>query len=455
MGIPIQFKPQIRIQAFVFSTIMASGWDDSGAFINSNNGSSPVGVEPDGALLETAQQIGSASGSSQNDALLLGDTSGHNSDAEHGFARPEMYSKSLVGSVQFYARHVFLCYKNPESWPPQVEAAEFDRLPRLLAAALKARKNETPRKTRFTICEGRDGTETSNGDVLIFPDMIRYKGLTHFDVDTFVEEVIVKDTEWLSGNPEILTGSHIFVCSHTSRDRRCGVCGPALIKRLKEDIESRGLKGHVAVSPCSHVGGHKYAGNLIIYGPNADGEVTGHWYGYVTPDDVPILLDQHIGKGEIVDRLWRGQMGLTEEEQEKAHQERLRSNEETVFEKVENEIGLEKAEKEVGSCNENGDVINGIQNEVASCCQGSSATNCCQNSTLEENVQCDELDMKLTNKNIEGSMESHPTRSSKGCWGRVSMWFETWEREDTYATLAVIGAVASVAIAYNVYRRSG
>ncbi|KAG2557573.1 hypothetical protein PVAP13_8NG239504 [Panicum virgatum] len=29
--------------------------------------------------------------------------------------------------------------------------------------------------TKLTICEGEDGTESSNGDVLIFPDMIRYK----------------------------------------------------------------------------------------------------------------------------------------------------------------------------------------------------------------------------------------------------------------------------------------
>lgn len=28
-------------------------------------------------------------------------------------------------------------------------------------------------------------------------------------------------------------------------------------------------------------------------------------YGYVTPDDVPILLEQHIGKGEVVGYLWR------------------------------------------------------------------------------------------------------------------------------------------------------
>ncbi|KAK8914130.1 hypothetical protein KSP39_PZI023968 [Platanthera zijinensis] len=28
-------------------------------------------------------------------------------------------------------------------------------------------------------------------------------------------------------------------------------------------------------------------------------------YGYVGPDDVPALLEQHIGKGEIIDHLWR------------------------------------------------------------------------------------------------------------------------------------------------------
>ncbi|KAF6157748.1 hypothetical protein GIB67_037321, partial [Kingdonia uniflora] len=52
-------------------------------------------------------------------------------------------------------------------------------------------------EARLTICGGHDGTETSNGDVLIFPDMIRYRRLMHFDVNTFVEEVFIKDSEWL------------------------------------------------------------------------------------------------------------------------------------------------------------------------------------------------------------------------------------------------------------------
>lgn len=114
----------------------------------------------------------SASGSFQNDGVL---SSGDVADVEFGFSRPDFRQSSLVGTVELYERHVFLCYKNPRFWPPRIEAAEFDRLPRLLYAAVKARKNHMKKETRLTICEGHDGTETSNGDVLIFPDMIRYR----------------------------------------------------------------------------------------------------------------------------------------------------------------------------------------------------------------------------------------------------------------------------------------
>ncbi|KAH1054309.1 hypothetical protein AAZV13_08G295400 [Glycine max] len=217
-----------------------------------------------------------------------------------------MGSGDTSSSSDFFCRrHVFLCYKNPAVWPPRIEAAEFDRLPRLLHAAINARKPHIKKETCLTICEGHDGTETSNGDVLIFPDMIRYRRLTHFDVETFVEEVLVKEGEWLPGNPESLKASYVFVCSHGSRDRRCGVFGPILVSRFREEIELHGLQGKVLISSCSHIGGNKYAGNVIIFGSSNNREVTGHLYGYVTPDDVPLLFHQHIIKGEIFDSLWR------------------------------------------------------------------------------------------------------------------------------------------------------
>ncbi|KAK9091830.1 hypothetical protein Syun_026741 [Stephania yunnanensis] len=419
--------------------------------------SSPISV-PD-YLLDPSSQIGSASNSFQNDGLLGGGGgdgggggSGDNSDAEFGFLRQDIRQSPLVGSVELYDRHVFLCYKNPRVWPPRVEAAESDRLPRLLSAAMLARKAEMKKQTRLTICEGHDGTETSNGDVLIFPDMIRYRRLTHFDVDTFVEEVLVKDNEWHPATPEILKGSYVFVCCHGSRDRRCGVCGPPLVARLKEEIDARGLQGQVSVSPCSHIGGHKYAGNVIIFGPTADGEKTGHWYGYVTPEDVPVLIEQHIGKGEIIDRLWRGQMGLSEEDQKKSQELRVQ---------VSNDNSTEKIAKELANYNTslNG---NAALAETAGCCQANGNSSCCQNSGPAETVHSNNglakndgkmsaEKKKFSNKQISRTNSSKGTGSRKVC--AMPTWFESWEHEDTYAALAVAGALVSVGIAYHCYRK--
>lgn len=89
---------------------------------------------------------------------------------------------------------------------------------------------------------------------------------------------MVNNKPWAAGVQDVLTGSHVFVCAHGSRDMRCGVCGPALIEKFNDEIEVRGLKDQVSVTACSHVGGHKYAGNLIIYSPGPDGKIMGHWY---------------------------------------------------------------------------------------------------------------------------------------------------------------------------------
>lgn len=49
----------------------------------------------------------------------------------------------------------------------------------------------------------------------------------------------------------------IVVCTHGSRDCRCGDKGGALVDALKEEIGRRGLEGKVKVGEVAHVGGHK------------------------------------------------------------------------------------------------------------------------------------------------------------------------------------------------------
>ncbi|XP_062105677.1 altered inheritance of mitochondria protein 32 [Humulus lupulus] len=340
---------------------------------------------------------------------------------KYGFSRPEMYQSNLAGTVDAYDRHVFLCHKNPEAWASRVEDSESDPLPKLLSSALKARKNDITLKTRLTICEGREGTEFSDGDVLIFPEMVKYRSLKDSDVDSFVEDVLVNGLTWTSRVQEVLTGSFVFVCSHGNRDKRCGVCGPVLIEKFKEEIKSRGLSYQVVVNACSHIGGHKYAGNLIIYSPGLDGKVTGHWYGYVTPEDVPELLDQHIAKGEIIERLWRGQMGVSAEEGEKANDQKLPNGVDKIKEK----------ESETQDTKET----------FAGCCQGANGgVTCCRDGSLEQSDKSEE-------KKVEAC-----SKAGSGC--KLSSWFRKLDQADVFTAAAVVSAVATVVVAYGFFKRS-
>ncbi|OAY65778.1 hypothetical protein ACMD2_00843 [Ananas comosus] len=169
-------------------------------------------------------------------------------------------------------------------------------------------------------------------------------------------------------------------------------------------------------------------------------------YGYVAPDDVPALLEQHIGKGEIVDNLWRGQMGLSEQEQKKAL-ELLRHHVNGAIEQS-TKGPVEAAATEALSAS---DTVSG------GCCGGTGSSTCCPNGTLKEKPEKSSLDEKPVEKENAEKESSSGMSKAKGPSTRkicpMPTWYETWEREDTYAALAVVAAIASVAVAYSFYKQ--
>ncbi|PPE00049.1 hypothetical protein GOBAR_DD02941 [Gossypium barbadense] len=351
-----------------------------------------------------------------------------------GFTRDEMYSSNLAGTVNPYDRHLFLRHKSYNDWASRVEE---DGLPNLLSSALKSRKNDIPVKTLLTVIEGAE----SDGDVLVFPEMIKYKGLTDSDVEGFVEDVLVNGKPWASGVQETLTGSYIFVCAHGNRDKRCGVCGPALIQKLNEEIELRGQKDQMFVSACCHIGGHKErsraTGNISIsitmslrfYVLNGflyywSFAFNGCRYGYVTPEDVPELLDQQIAKGEIIQHLWRGQMGASTEGGDKTDEQKLPNGTEVKKNEKHEETTTQKTKENVDGC-----------------CQGANGFTCCMTASLEANEK-------------EKSEEPREVCGKTGMC-KLTSWVESWEQHHVLTAAAVVGVVATIAVAYSHYRRSG
>ena len=213
------------------------------------------------------------------------------------------YPDTLAGTVKFYQRHIFVC-TGQRDWAAKIDIA--GGFIQTLAEAIAARAAEMPLTVKFTACD-----EPSAGpgfDLLVFPDGLRYRGVTEADIPTLVEAHLVGNKIADSLPHEPLSGTHIFVCIHRRRDRRCGECGPQVADRMEQELASAGLQDTTSVRRTSHVGGHQHAGNVLIY-PG------GTWYGHVTPDEVPRIVEQHILGGKIVPDLWRGEMGLTKPQQ--------------------------------------------------------------------------------------------------------------------------------------------
>jgi len=100
----------------------------------------------------------------------------------------------------------------------------------------------------------------------------------------------------------------ICVCAHAQRDKRCGRAGPQVIERIKEALHANSIgvfaANDVKVVTTSHIGGHAFAGTLIVY-PIA------HWYGQVTAkgSSVEKILSE-ISEGGCYDECHRGTASL-------------------------------------------------------------------------------------------------------------------------------------------------
>lgn len=116
----------------------------------------------------------------------------------------------------------------------------------------------------------------------------------------------------------------VQICGHGGRDERCGIMGPLLRSEFEDKLEMKGIRvatGAPApkvqsedrtarVGLISHIGGHKYAGNVIIYIPPSMKSHPlagkGVWYGRISPEHVEGIVQETILEGKVIGGKFRG-----------------------------------------------------------------------------------------------------------------------------------------------------
>ncbi|KAF0411893.1 sucrase/ferredoxin-like family protein [Gigaspora margarita] len=167
-----------------------------------------------------------------------------------------------------------------------------------------------------------DPSFSKGNDILLFPDNILIRNVSPKDSSEFYKKFLSSSMDAPSLDEKGLSISSfnftvepmpykavIVICSHKRRDKRCGITGPILKdefnKVLKEkglDVESNNNDG-VAVFLSSHTGGHRFAGNVIVY---RGGQ--GIWYGRVIACHAKNIVETTVLEGKVIKDLYRGSM---------------------------------------------------------------------------------------------------------------------------------------------------
>lgn len=161
----------------------------------------------------------------------------------------------------------------------------------------------------------------AKGDVLILPLFVWVRGAAASEIGQVLSDVIpdllaLRDagatelkTNEVEGHSNVSleidpAKSYIFLCSHRTRDKRCGITAPIMKKEM--DFRLRELQlyrdsgdhtpGGVIVSFVNHIGGHKYAANTIIYLKDSGKNI---WLARIKPKNAQPIIDEcivHNGK---------------------------------------------------------------------------------------------------------------------------------------------------------------
>jgi len=221
----------------------------------------------------------------------------------------------LANSVNLHSRHVSLSTGNYD-WPSTVkEDKDYGPDQQDQSSPFRISQFAVDWATLFKPNKQMLYTKSSHSSRLpclhIYPDNLKLTfaspnpGIAEIeDFMSHLKSPNLPSFDFLTITPLPPRTVHIYVCTHNSRDRRCGVVGPLVIRRMRECLASfppRGLR--VEVFGCSHVGGHKFAGNMVIYRPEWR---QGVWYGRIAPDDVEGVLKKTVYESKILGKHWRG-----------------------------------------------------------------------------------------------------------------------------------------------------
>lgn len=230
---------------------------------------------------------------------------------------PQLFNetKNPNNTRAFHWKH-FLVSTGTSDWPKKVEFVPGSFTSEL--AGFKRRVMSVQHPVMITSTSFAPEGEVSG---YLLPDGLYFKNLDLSKAEKFAKAYLVPEGEEgrEAFQPEKMDHSLVLVCGHGSRDARCGQIAPLLVNEFEKVLEHEGLlvkenddsttgttddssEHKWKVGVCSHIGGHVYAGNVLLLKPGG----LGVWYGNVRPSHVQGIVKETVKHGNIITELHRG-----------------------------------------------------------------------------------------------------------------------------------------------------
>eukprot|EP00004_Rigifila_ramosa_P017728 TRINITY_DN4342_c0_g1_i3.p3 TRINITY_DN4342_c0_g1~~TRINITY_DN4342_c0_g1_i3.p3 ORF type:complete len:179 (+),score=42.68 TRINITY_DN4342_c0_g1_i3:37-537(+) len=141
----------------------------------------------------------------------------------------------LPGTVKPYQRHVFVCTPGQTNWPSKAESQGFAQL-----VAERCKQLGVPASVRTNSCNWGATAAQDSADLLVFPEQVVYRAVTAATLETVIRVHLLGGTVAAELGPESVSNRlFFFVCTHASRDDRCGRTGPTVAAELRRLLAQR------------------------------------------------------------------------------------------------------------------------------------------------------------------------------------------------------------------------
>ncbi|KAI9312341.1 Sucrase/ferredoxin-like-domain-containing protein [Dichotomocladium elegans] len=225
------------------------------------------------------------------------------------------HTTPLLGSMKPYGRHIMIG-TGQSDWASHIEDEKGTLAAKLHSIIKEQFKEDWRNIVTNTSLLTLYSTKEKGHDVIILPDNIMVSDVTPDNAQAFFDEFVnqplpdsadmpMKESKTMKVRASPYT-SMVLICSHKKRDKRCGIVAPILSAEFEHVLREKDMsEDDVGIFMVSHIGGHKFAGNVICY---INEGRTGIWYGRVNTCHCKSIIEDTICKGKVIKELYRGAM---------------------------------------------------------------------------------------------------------------------------------------------------